>query len=429
MRREFVAMESAIREFIYQPDYPTLIVSASDSDTAVPVSLLNNWDREWDTHMFLLFPFECGDARQYLDQCMQTLATQIAAVNQERAREASECDPWAPLPLFCSDSRQAPAQRLQAAIEHVRKLITEPIDIVWGLLPTSLGDATGYRKMIDGLLEGYQPWMDKHRFIVRDNRKHPTLLPEMQHGKRDDVLAISIDFSAENAASQLVETANSDAYPIAERMGALTQLAALDLAYQRYPQALEKYDLLHVYHLQNGDAVGQALALGGAGDVAMRRGQLPQAKERYQQALAAAATSTNLMPSMNLLLAVGECCLRLQHYEDAKGYLTLASEVAGAMSSPHAKVSAMENLGVAQVGLGEGGDAVATWTAANNLAKQFGMLDRCDAILTRLADLHTRVGLRDRARAYQQERENLKRQSPVASSKNVGSIAEPVAIS
>jgi tetratricopeptide (TPR) repeat protein len=235
--------------------------------------------------------------------------------------------------------------------------------------------------------------------------------PEMQRRKRDDILAVSIDFSAESAASSLVETVNNPGHPIAERMQALSQLAAIDLAYKRYPQALEKYSLLHAYHHKNGDVVGQAMALGGAGDVAMRRGQLKEAKERYQQALAAAAPSTNLMPTMNLLLALGECCLGLQQFGEAKEYLQLASNVAGVMSSPHGKVTAMENLGIAQVALGEGGDAVATWVAAKDLGKQFGMTDRCDAILTRLVDLHTRVGLRDRAHAYRQERDMLKQES------------------
>jgi tetratricopeptide (TPR) repeat protein len=435
MRQEFMGMESALREFIKQPDHPTLIINASDSDVAVPASLLNNWDREWDTHIFLLFPFECGNAGQYLDHCMQALAAQIGAFNQEqeRTKEGADADAaWAPLPLFCRDPRQTPAKRMQAAVEHVRGLITDPVDIVWGVLPTTMGDAPGYRKMVACFLEGYQPWMDGHRFIVRDDRLAPALLPEMQRRKRDDVLAVSIDFSVENAANSLVETVNNPGHAMAERMQALSQLAALDLAYKRYPQALEKYSLLHAYHLESGDVVGQALALGGAGDVDVRRGQLKEAKERYQQALAVAAPSTNLMPTMNLLLAIGECCLGMQQFAEAKEYLQLASNVAGAMSSPFAKISAMENLGLAQVALGEGGDAVATWVAAKDLGKQFGLLEHCDIILSHLVDLHTRVGLRERAHTYRQERDMLKQQSlkndRAKAESGAGSNAKPAVV-
>lgn len=407
MRREFVAMESSMRQFIEQPDYPTLLISASDSDVMAPVKVLNNWDRQWQSHIFLIFPFDCNDATDYLRQSMDALAKQIDAANAERAVKSQPA--WAPLPLFCMDPRQPPAKCLQAAIEHVRTLITEPVDIIWGLLPGAIGDPAGYKTMISLLLavDGYQRWMDGHRFIIRDNSAKPFLLPDLQREKIDSVLGIRIDFSAAKAADTQVEIVNDPALPLPERMQALTQLAALDIAYKRYDRALEKYDLLHAYHGQQNDAIGQALSLGGAGDVAMRRANLSEAKKRYQQALAVAAPTGNLTPMLNLLMAAGDCCLHLNHFEDAEGYLSLANKVAGKLTSPFAKIMAMENLGVAQLGMRKAAEAVATWVAAKELAKQFDCTDQCQSILDRLIALYTKAGMKQQAKEYRSEKESL----------------------
>lgn len=407
MRREFVALESSMRRFIEQPDYPTLLITASDSDVAVPTKVLNNWDRQWESHIFLIFPYDCHDVADYLRQSMEALALQIDAANAEHASKSHPT--WSPLPLSCMDPRQPPAKRLQAAIEHVRTLITDPVDIVWGLLPGTIGDPAGYKAMIALLLavDGYEQWMDGHRFIIRDNSAKPFLLPDLQREKIDSVLGIRIDFSAAKAADTQVKTVNNLDLPLPERMQALTELAALDLAYKRYDQALEKYDLLHAYHVQQNDAIGQALALGGAGDVAMRRANLSEAKKRYQQALAVAAPTGNLTPMLNLLMATGDCCLRLNHFEEAEGYLSLANKVAGKLTSPFAKVMAMENLGVAQLSMHKANDAVTTWVAAKELAKQFGCIDQCQSVLDRLIALYTKVGMNQQAKEYRSEKEWL----------------------
>ena len=60
--------------------------------------------------------------------------------------------------------------------------------------------------------------------------------------------------------------------PVADRMQALLQLAGIDFAYQRYPEAIQKYKILNNYYAAHQAPVMQAVVLQGVGD-ALRRMQ------------------------------------------------------------------------------------------------------------------------------------------------------------
>ncbi|MDD1620675.1 MAG: tetratricopeptide repeat protein [Methylococcaceae bacterium] len=406
MRREFVAMESALQAFIEQPDYPTLIVNGGDADIVFPVRGLQNWEKQWKSHLFQIFPFECNNAGDYLQACLDLLILQIEAVNENPAPEE---EPWSPLPLVCLDPRQAPCKRLRAAIEYVREHVHHDTDIIWGLLPSGIGDRIGYKAMIAPLLARAddQDWMNGHRFLVRDCKTEPFLLPDLKREKADDVLVLDVDFSEEKSADATIRTVNDVNVPVAERMQALIQLAGLDLAHQRYDQALEKYALLYSHYAEQQDAVGQTLALGGAGDVEMRLGNNLQAKRRYQQALAVAAPDGNLPVLLNLLQAAGECCLQLNQFEEAEGYLNLADQTAGKLISPFAKISALEKLGAAQLGQRKAIMAVQTWIAAKDLCLEFECPQLAVPILDRLISAYAMAGRSVEAKAYQLEKQAL----------------------
>jgi tetratricopeptide (TPR) repeat protein len=411
MRREFVAMESAMQTFIEQPDYPTLILNGSDGDIIFPVRVLQNWDRQWDSPLFLIFPFECKAVGDYIQQCMDLLVLQIEAVNEELMAQGEES--WPPLPLVCLDPRQAPRNRLRAAIDYVRSMVPDDADIVWGLLPAIISDPAGYKTMILPLLAltGFEDWMNGHRFLIRDDRSKPFLLLDLQREKADGVLVLNIDFSPGRAADAMVRTVNDPNAAVPERMQALMQLAAFDIAYQRYDQALEKYNLLHTYHAEQKDAVGQALALGGAGDVAMRLGNMEEAKKRYQQALAVAAPDGNLPVLLNLLQSAGECCMHLGQPGEAEGYLDLANQTAGKLISPYAKIQIMEKLGIVQLSQRKAREAAQTWTAAKDLCREFECPELAKSILDRLINLYSLAGMQEQAGEFAQEKKNIAKQT------------------
>jgi predicted negative regulator of RcsB-dependent stress response len=398
-------METAMREFIEQPDYPTMIINTSDNDVLYPSKVLQNFERQTVSEIYMIFPFECKNVNDYMQQCMELLKAQIKAVNDARIEDKLE--PWPKLPLFCSDTRQVPFARLRLALDYVRNVLPDDIPAVWGLMPPSIDDVAGYKALIAPLmaLNGYQDWMSGHRFFVRDNKQTPFILPELERSKNDTVLVIDIDFSPERASDNLVQTVNDENATLPDRMQALFQLAALDFAHQRYEQAVEKYDCLHAYSMQQGDSAGQALALSGVGDIALRLGENEIAKQRYQQALALAVPAENLQVMLNIFMSVGEACMRLQHYDDAEGYLSFASQTAGKLLNPFVKIEAMEKLGEVYLNMGKHAEAIKVWKNAAELCKQFEQKESLVTILDRLATLNRNLGLTVEAHKYEMEKE------------------------
>ena len=409
MQREYAATDAALGAFIEQPDYPTLVLGATDLDVVLAFKMLQERDRRDARRIYLLFPFECDTPGHYLQQCLQSLEAQIAAENQARA-EAGEVL-WAELPLLCADPGQPPARRLKAAIEHVRTLVAQGVDIVWALMPSTVADTTGYRETVLPLLalNGFEAWMEGHRFCIRDYPARRFLLSPDQRESARHVLALDLDFSPEKTADTLVGAMNDAARPLAERMHAALQLAALDLAHDRLDRALEKYRLLYGWHREQHNPLGQALALGGIGDVATRSGQHADASRWYAHALDAAADSGNLGVTLNLLMASGESCLHLKQPARAVEYFELASRGADKLMFPYAAVDALEKLGVALLGARKTVEAARAWTEAKALCERFGCEHQRRSLLERLSALYGQAGLKTQAMAYEME----KSRSPV----------------
>lgn len=407
MHREFAATDAALGDFIEQPDYPTLVLGATDLDIALVFKMLQERDRRDAQRIYLLFPFECDTPGRYLQQCMQSLAAQIAAENQARREEGIA--PWAELPLFCTDPGQLPARRLKAAVEHVRSLVAEGIDIVWALMPSMVANATDYAETMWPLLalDGFEAWMEGHRFCLRDDCARRFLLSPGQREKARHVLALDLDFSPEKAADTLARALNDAAQPISERMQAAMQLAALDLTHGRLDQALEKYRLLYGWHREQRNPLGQALALGGIGDVATRGGQHTDASRWYAHALDAAADSGNLSVTLNLLMAAGESWLSLKQPARAVEYFELASRAADKLMFAHAAVDALEKLGVAWLGERKTVEAARAWTDAKALCERFGCEHQRHSLLERLVALYAQAGLKNQARAYEMEKDRI----------------------
>jgi hypothetical protein len=59
------------------------------------------------------------------------------------------------------------------------------------------------------------------------------------------VLTCEVDFSTPALTDGLSQGAADVSLPVTERMACLYQLAALDYTYKRYPDALQKFGVLH----------------------------------------------------------------------------------------------------------------------------------------------------------------------------------------
>jgi hypothetical protein len=407
MQRAADALVGTLREFINQPDYPTLVLGCDDAAVALPNRTLYSFSQEDQDHYYLLFPNPCPSAAAYMDAIAQALVPQREALNAGLvARGAQPLPPW---PLEVEDSRIPPPRRLRAAIEYCGEHLPQPDEIVWGLLPSELGDFPGYKALIAPLLApvAVEPWMERHRFIVRDRDPEPLIVPELFQAKNDRVLVMELDFSNATVERDLHATALDKSLPHDDRVFAFFQLAALDFAFKRYPAALEKYGACFNYYFEKGNKPLASLCLKGAGDTALQGGKPLDALKFFQQSIALSMEDKNFVTLQQGLHSAGQTSMDLGKIEDAEGYFKHSSDVSGKLCNPYTKCDAMERQGEAQWRLGKFSEAQQTWTDAKNLAKQFSYTERANSVLDRMIAMYRISGMSREARACEQEKAEL----------------------
>ena len=407
MQRQADQLLASLREFIDQPDYPTLILSANDASIIMPNRILGDMDRQDEETYYLLFPHNCQTAVAYMDAIAASLTQQWEVLNTELPAQNSEALP--PLPVSMNDGRYPPAQRLRAAIEYFGEHLPGGGTIVWGLLPAELHDPPGYRALVESLLAltEVEPWMERHRFLLRDLAEQPFLAPELLEKKNDRVLVMDIDFSNERWAQDLVETASDKSLPKDERMNAFFQLGVLDFGFGRLAQALEKFGVCFNFFHDTGNRLMQVLCLNMAADTMKQAGRREDALKFYQQTLALGVEDKNLPIIQMATFGAGKMSLELSKNQDAEGYLKHADDTAGKMNNPYAKCDAMEQRGLVAWRLGKIDEAVDVWLKGKDLAKQFDYKERAASILDWLIALSRQSGLQHRVAEFEAERAAL----------------------
>jgi tetratricopeptide (TPR) repeat protein len=401
------ALVDSLRDFVAQPNYPTLVIGSTDAAVVFPARILAAFDRQDDEAYYLLMSHACADARAYFDELSRQLKLQLDALNQELAARA--LPPLAALPLEVEDGRQPSARRLEALVRHLGRQLPGSSPIVWALLPGQLDDWAGYRQLIEPTLayDGVPPWMDRHRFLVRDRREAPELGAELRARGNDRVLVLDLDLDAARVASGLADTATDRARPAEERMFAFFQLGGVDMAFQRYREAVEKYGVAHDYYASTGNRPMQALCLSSAGDCLRQAGDSKAALERYQQSLALSVEERSAPLIRPGVHGAGLCCLDLGRNAEAEGYLGHSNQLAGKLLDPFGKAEALEQLGVARYRQGKVSEAVDTWLDAKRLALEFGDQHRAGSVLDRLIEVCEEQGLSERADTFRSERAQL----------------------
>lgn len=403
MQRAADALVGTLREFINQPDFPTLVLGATDAAVALPNRTLYSFSQEDEDHYFLLFPNPAPNGAAYMDAIAQALVPQREALNAGLvARGAEPLPPW---PLEVEDSRIPPDKRLRAAIEYCGQHLPQPDAIVWGFLPAEIGDMASYKALITPLLcpGPVEPWMDRHRFVVRDADPN-VLIPELYQAKNDRILVMELDFSNESYERELHRTALDKALPHDDRVFAFFQLACLDFAFKRYPEAFEKYGHCFNYYNSKGNKPLATLCLKGGGDTMLYGGKPLDALKLYQQSIALSMQEKNMMTLQQGLQSAAQTSMDLGKIEDAEGYFKHSSQVAGKLMNPHAKVDAMERQGQCEWQLGKFQEAQETWTNGKNLARQFGYYQRAYSILDRLIAMYRVSGMSRQASECEQEK-------------------------
>ena len=411
MQRKLEEMNVTLRGFVDQRDNLLLVVGSTDAEMPYTLKTLEGLDDTAPSDLFLLFSEPFTDAPSYASRILQSLLAQMEAAKEDLA--ARQEAPWPPLPSVCEDAGAPPPRRIRAAVDHLASLMPAEGDsrLVFGLLPLHIDDQEGYARLVGEFIpwDGPKPWMRGLRFVARDDRARPFLIPALRKKKAPGVLLYEPDLRPEALNDALAKDAADPSLPVAERMQILVQLAGLDYAHKRYPQAIEKYIVLYDYYAENNAPAMQAVALHGVGDVLRRTGKREEAKKKYQQALALAFEVEALPVLLNLTFAIGDVSLELEDYAEAEGFFGLAQQLAGKLLNPFAKGDALEKQGIARYHKGDPDGAIAAWRDAKTLCASFDYHERRRSVLEWLITAYKDARMSAERHACEEELEAVRR--------------------
>ena len=383
-------LSAALTEFIGQPDSPTLLLMMSDEDTLYPVKDLASRDRQDPYTIYLAFPQSCPDAATYVDAVVEQLRLMLDAVAAHRPAEAAPS-----LPEQATDPREAPANRLVATIKAVGDLAPDNVVVVWALLPEAIGDLASYRELTRPLIPfgSPAPWADGHRFILRERLDAAIWAEQLHEGGVEDALVYRLEVSHAHVADALAAAVSDPSKPDDERMAAMAQLAGLDVAHRRLPEALKKYDALERYYGATERPDMRALMFGGSGDALMLASKPERALEHYRHGLVLSTTAQAHAITLTLLLCAGRACTALEDWAEAEAYFGLAIDVAAKLLNFVALADSYENRGLARAEQGQHKPAAEDWILAKKIAKRYGYVERFTSAIDHLIAIYEAASL------------------------------------
>ena len=410
MQKKLAELNGTLSGFVDQADYLTMVVGADDSTATMCLAALQGQDQENGADVFVIIPDEAVSSTNYLTAMATRIEAGRMAVNALLQKDGKP--PWPELPIVCFDPREPERHRLRSLVSYVRDRLP-PGDhrLMWALMPTAFKDRDGYARVVGELVPrgSIEPWMRGIRFLVRDDRAQPFIIPTLKKLKAQGVLVYNPDFSPSGVEAALNDEAADPAVPVGQRMTSLLQLAALDYSNQRFEPAIEKYRVLLAWFQQTGAREMQALVLQGVGDVLRRVNQSVAAKEKYEQGLLLVADTKALVVTLNLAVSLGDTCLQLQQLDESYGYFELADQIATKIIHPFVKADCLEKMGMIQELRGAPGPAARIWTDACALCRQMEYDHRLTSILERLSALFKKARLKTELNAVTTELEALKR--------------------
>jgi len=395
MRRKAEALRETLDEFVTQVEYPMLVVGCIQDELAYLFKFLDGID---DTHpeaFVLIFAGAFTTRDAYIDTMVEFLRVQLAGAESVRAERGEP--PFPALPLELSNTRLAPEHRLQRLLTFVSTLVPNDKEhsVVVGLLPLVCTDFAAYAQLIGSItpIPEPQPWMAPLRIIVRDDRTQPMIKTVMERYRVEHVLYFEIDFSTPAVTNALAVDVADPTLPMPERMACLHQLAAVDFAYRRYPDAIQKYGVLNDYYESRGLPAMQAICINGAADALRSGGQPEQAKTMLQSGIALAMKAKSIPALVNLFISVTDICLQLGHYAEAESYADSGAKVANAAISPTVYADMFEKKGDAQLAQNKAAEGLASYKKCEELCKQYEYFYRWKSVLTRQIEFYRRNGM------------------------------------
>lgn len=437
MRRAINDTKNNLCEFVEQPDHCLLLVGAAETEVPYLLKILEQMRSENLASLYVAFADEFQDEQQYALAFADRLKVLLDLENEER--RGSDRPLLAPFPDEFTAAHTLPARRVVLAFEHLHQWLVDPAAdrVVIAFLPMQAAPGPAYGKFIGQFAVHHgrrEPWMEYGRLLGREDRTSHSTSAALQSLNAEGMLAFDVDFSTEAMAEDMAKDAVDPSLPIAQRMQAVLQLAAVDMSYKRYDEAVAKYVLLHGYYGKSGAPLMQAMCLLGIGDSMRMAGHFAMAKEKYQQGLAQVLSTESAHPApslpqadgssnpnpplnpealpflLNLLLAAGESSMSLQHWQDARDYFESASGVAARCMNPYAAADALDRQGDAELMLGKPAEAIKIWADAEQVGAAGSYTERRISVLTKTQRLYDQAQHFVEARQAAEQIERIRKQ-------------------
>jgi hypothetical protein len=412
MKRKFETLRETLTEFAQQDEFPMLVVGVRPGELAYVSKFLQELEQSLPSHLVAVFPQDFTEPSAWLDAIVGAVSTQLEYGAPARAERGE--GPFPPLPMELLDRRVPAPRRLLALLGYLPELLPKQMPearLLIGLLPMRCANPQQFAELLAHTVPHPEipPHLAKQRVVVWDDYDQAILRNGIASWPARHVLCYVEDFSTPALTDALGKDAANRSLPLAERMGALTQLAALDYSYKRYPAALDKYAVLHQYYFQAKQPELQALALLGAGDTLAAAGDPVMAKTRLQQGLALAMEHKSLPALVCLLSSVTKVSMTLGQHQDAESYADSGTKAAAAAINPFAYCDFFAQRGDAQVAAGKLAEAMQSYDKAREQCQVNEYYETWKSVLDKQIAAYGQAGMNKEVRALEDERAVVER--------------------
>lgn len=401
MRKLLASISARISGFIAQREDVALVLTATEADALPLLSMLDGIEAEQASDFFWTFTDAFTDATSYVEAVEASFASKFNAVRM--LMETEDMAPWPPLPALVGSISAVPAVRLRELAKFSRKLLPVPNGglVIWTFFPLQIHDPPAYAELMRELTAHRfpLPWCHHLRFILRDDPAASALVPRLTNTAR--IQHFAPDLSVEALNRSIEEEAADETLPLPQRMSSVLVSAGNDLAFERFPSALEKYALLFRYHGAMNSYALAAVAMSGMGQVYERMGDLVKAEEAYMAALVPAGQGSHpsIQVLLNVVLNLANLRTTQQRWEEGEGYWDVTQQLATLSRDGPLKARALLQRGLCQAHQVKADEAEQSWFTGAVIAAQLQETDLCRELLEHLRRLYAVQRQDDRAQA------------------------------
>lgn len=386
MRKLLNDISQRFQSFVDQRDDLTLVVCSRETDAPPLLKILEGLEEMSASDLYWIFTDNFANSTAYANAVVTAFTTKHELIRL--AMEKDGMNPWPSVPPHVLSEDTPPAQRLRDLGAFSRELLPIPNggSCVWIFYPLQITTPSAFATLMEEVLrhDFPFPWCHHLRFVIREDPADRALQRVLGTSPRIQWYEPDISMDAMNRSME-AEIAD-DALPLGERLNTLMVMAAMDCAHKRFPQALEKYELLLQYHAPMSNYALAALALNGMGEVYEKTGNLDRANESYEAALIPASHGDNppIPVFLNVVLNLANLRRAQERWEDAEAYFDMAQQLATVNRDASLMIRSLENRGICQQKQGKLEEACKSWNDGLVLAAQLEDVELCRSLLERL---------------------------------------------